>query len=148
MEFHYMILAVYSLHTKLLTKKLAGTGLTPGQPKILNYLDKHDGSPQNEIASACFIEPASMTSVLNGMEAKGLIERRRQNGNRRTYFIYLTPKGREMAQIIACSFAEITAEVLENISAEDAAQFMDTFTEVYEKLMSMMEVQEHGGKES
>ncbi len=140
MEFHYALLAAYSLHSKLLTKKLSGTGLTLGQPKILNYLDKHDGSPQNEIASACFIEPASMTSVLNGMEAKGLIERRRHNGNRRSYYIYLTPKGREMCEVISKAFAEITEKVFETIPVEDATSFMDTLSEIYNKLKVMMEV--------
>ncbi len=140
MEFHYTLLAAFSMHSKLLSKKLAGTGLTPGQPKILNFLEKHDGSMQNDIAAACFIEPASLTSALNGMEANGLVERRRENGNRRTYYIYLTPKGREMCNVISCAFAEITKEIFDTIPKEDASSFMDTFTEIYEKLKGMMEV--------
>ena len=139
MEFHYTLFAVYSMHTKLLTKKLAETGLTPGQPKILNYLEKHDGSMQNDIAAACFIEPASLTSVLNGMEANGLVERRRENGNRRTYYIYLTPKGKEMCGVISDAFSDIKKEVFAAIPAEDATSFMDTFAEIYEKLKGMME---------
>ncbi len=144
MDFHYTLLAAFSLHSKLFMKKLAGTGLTPGQPKILNYLDSHDGSMQNDIAAACFIEPASLTSALNGMESNGLVERRRENGNRRTYYIYLTPKGKEMCAIISAAFAEITNELFANIPAEDASSFMDTFSEIYEELEHMMEVQDNG----
>ncbi len=140
MDFQYILLAAHAMHSKLLTQKLAGTGLTPGQPKILNYLATHDGSIQTEIATACFIEPASLTSALNGMEAKGLIERRRENGNRRTYYIYLTPKGKEMCGVIGSAFEEITQEIFNNIPAEDATSFMDTFSEIYEKLRGMMEV--------
>ncbi len=139
MELHYTLLAVYSMHTKLLMKKLAGTGLTSGQPKILDFLKAHDGSMQNDIAAACFIEPASLTSALNGMEANGLVKRRRHNGNRRTYYVYLTPKGKEMCDVISNAFAEIRSEVFAAIPAEDAAAFMDTFAAIYDKLKGMME---------
>ena len=30
-------------------------GLTPGQPKVLDYLKEHDGASQKEIAGACGI---------------------------------------------------------------------------------------------
>lgn len=56
--------------------KLKDTGLTLGQPKVLDYLQDHDGANQAEIARACHIEPASLTSVLNRMEEKALVERR------------------------------------------------------------------------
>lgn len=59
------------------------TNLTPGQPKIFDYLLYHDGVVQKEIASACHVEPATMTSVLYGMEKKGYILRKNLNGNRR-----------------------------------------------------------------
>lgn len=59
-------------------------GLTPGQPKVLDYLKEHDGASQKEIAGACGIEAGSLTSVLNRMEEKHMIERRILNGNRRT----------------------------------------------------------------
>ena len=74
---------------------LEETGLTAGQPKVLDYLGYHDGASQKEIAAHCYIEAATLTSVLNGMEAKALIERRRLNGNRRTFHIFLTQKGRQ-----------------------------------------------------
>ena len=77
---------------------LEETGLTAGQPKVLDYLGYHDGASQKEIAAHCYIEAATLTSVLNGMEAKALIERRRLNGNRRTFHIFLTQKGRQQQQ--------------------------------------------------
>ncbi|MFQ7549940.1 MAG: MarR family transcriptional regulator [Blautia marasmi] len=57
----------------------------------MDYLREHDGSNQKAIAAACHIEPASLTSVLGGMEQKGLIERKSLNGNRRS-FTYSSPK--------------------------------------------------------
>lgn len=138
MEFYHTLIASFSMYNKLLMKKLYGTGLTLGQPKILNYLKNHAGSTQTEIATACFIETASMTSALNGMEAKGLIERRRQNGNKRTYYIYLTPQGEKMCDVIATAFEEIRKEIFKNIPKEKSSLFIEIFKEIYEKMLEII----------
>lgn len=82
---HYLIMANQMLVQKALLEQLKDTGLTIGQPKILDYLKDHDGSNQKEIAKACFLEAGSLTTILNKMEEKGLIERRILNGNRRSF---------------------------------------------------------------
>ncbi|MCD8361827.1 MAG: MarR family transcriptional regulator [Lachnospiraceae bacterium] len=139
MEFQNLLNTTHSMHRKLAMKMISNTGLTPGQPRILNYLYTHDGSSQTEIAAACFIETASLTSVLNGMEAKGLVERRRQNGNRRTYYIYLTDKGKEMCRIIDEAFKEINVKLFSELPPEEVSVFMDVFEKIYEKLAEMLE---------
>ena len=72
---HYLIMANQMLVQKALLYKLKDTGLTIGQPKILDYLSRHNGSNQKEIAKACFLEAGSLTTILNKMEEKGLIRR-------------------------------------------------------------------------
>ena len=47
---HYLIMANQMLVQKALLEQLKDTGLTIGQPKILDYLKDHDGSNQKEIA--------------------------------------------------------------------------------------------------
>lgn len=84
---HYLIMADQMLVQKALLERLKDTGLTIGQPKILDYLKEHDGSNQKEIAQACFLEAGSLTTILNKMEEKGLIERRILNGNRRSFHV-------------------------------------------------------------
>ena len=69
---HYLIMANQMLVQKALLYKLKDTGLTIGQPKILDYLSRHNGSNQKEIAKACFLEAGSLTTILNKMEEKGL----------------------------------------------------------------------------
>ena len=69
-SFHYLLMASQSVLHKRLLAKLRDTGLTIGQPKVLEYLAGHDGASQIEIARACHIEVATLTSVLNRMEEK------------------------------------------------------------------------------
>lgn len=135
MTFHYLLMAGHAIYNRRLMERLAGTGLTAGQPKVLDYLGGQDGASQKDIAAHCYIEAATLTSVLNGMEAKGLIERRRLNGNRRTFHIFLTDKGREMQQRIWKAFSEIEAETFEVMSGEESAYFMEMFSRLYEHLI-------------
>lgn len=101
---HYLIMANQMLVQKALLEQLKNTGLTIGQPKILDYLKDHDGSNQKEIARACFLEAGSLTIILNKMEEKGLIERRILNGNRRSFHIFLTEEGKKKQQLVADVF--------------------------------------------
>lgn len=68
---HYLLMADHLMVQKALIASVKDTGLTPGQPKILDYLLHHDGAIQKDIAIFCHIEPASLTVILNGMESKG-----------------------------------------------------------------------------
>ena len=53
---HYLIMANQMLVQRGLLERLKNTGLTIGQPKVLDYLKDHDGSSQKEIARNCFLE--------------------------------------------------------------------------------------------
>ena len=91
---HYLLMANHFMIQKALVTSVKDTGLTSGQPKVLDYLKDHNGAVQKDIAAGCHIEPASLTAILNGMETKGLIERRLCPDNHRFYNVYLTETGR------------------------------------------------------
>ncbi len=133
---HYLIMANQMLVQKALLEQLKDTGLTIGQPKILDYLKDHDGSNQKEIARACFLEAGSLTIILNKMEEKGLIERRILNGNRRSFHIFLTEEGRKKQQLVADVFLEIEKKALSNISEKEYEQFISVYQKIYSNLQS------------
>lgn len=54
---HYLLMADHFLLQKALSIRLKGTGLTPGQPKILDYLKEHDGAVQKELPPAVILNP-------------------------------------------------------------------------------------------
>ena len=83
-SFHYLLMITQALFQKRLYNEFNQKGLTVGQPKILDYLGRHNGCVQKSIADGCQIEPATLTGILNRMEEKGMIERRMLNGNRRS----------------------------------------------------------------
>lgn len=90
---HYLLMASHLRLQKQLLDRLKGTGLTLGQPKVLDYLRDHNGASQKAIAQACHIEPGSLSVILTRMEGQGLLRRQAAEGDRRTLHVFLTPPG-------------------------------------------------------
>ena len=133
-SFHYLSMANHMMVQKKLMEQLKDTGLTLGQPKVLDYLKDHDGASQKEIAAGCLIEAGSLTSILNRMEEKGLIERKMLNGNRRTFHIFMTEYGKKNQKLVEETFEKIEETALNNISEEEQKVFMEIFHRIYRNL--------------
>ena len=136
-SFHYMSMINHMTVQKKLMDQLKDTGLTLGQPKVLDYLKDHDGASQKEIAAGCLIEAGSLTSILNRMEEKGLIERKMLNGNRRTFHIFMTESGKKNQKLVEEAFKKIEKTALNGISEEEQKLFMEIFCRIYRNLADM-----------
>ena len=136
-SFHYMSMINHMTVQKKLMEQLADTGLTLGQPKVLDYLKDHDGVSQKEIAAGCLIEAGSLTSILNRMEEKDLIERKILNGNRRTFHIFMTESGKKNQKLVEEAFKKIEKTALNGISEEEQKLFMEIFCRIYRNLADM-----------
>ena len=135
-SFHYLIMAEHSIFQKELLNRLKDTGLTIGQPKVLDYLKDHDGAGQKDIARGCHIEPGTLTTILNRMEDAGLVERRMLNGNRRSLYVFLTEKGKEQLKLVTEAFSWMEKEAFRGISETERKTFMDLMLRVYENISS------------
>ncbi|GAA6374832.1 MarR family transcriptional regulator [Firmicutes bacterium i23-0019-B6] len=136
-SFHYMSMINHMTIQKKLMEQLKDTGLTLGQPKVLDYLKDHDGVSQKEIAAGCLIEAGSLTSILNRMEEKNLIERKMLNGNRRTFHIFMTESGKKNQKLVEEAFKKIEKTALNGISEEEQKLFMEIFCRIYRNLADM-----------
>lgn len=133
-SFHYMLMASHMELQKRVFAQLKDTDLTLGQPKILDYLMQKDGVSQREIARCCHIEPASATTILGGMEQKGLIVRKPAEKDRRTIRVMLTAKGRKWGARVQAIFDQIEQELKGEIPPAEWDAFLIIFKRVYEHL--------------
>ena len=121
---------------KELLARLKDTGLTIGQPKILDYLKDHDGAGQKDIAQGCHIEPGTLTTLLNRMEDAGLVERRTLNGNRRSLYVFLTEKGKQQVALVTEAFSAMEGEAFRGMSETECEILMRLMHQVYENISS------------
>ena len=133
---HYLLMADHFMIQKALVASVRDTGLTSGQPKVLDYLKNHNGAVQKDIAAGCHIEPASLPAILNGMETKGLIERRLCPDNHRFYNVYLTETGRLYVDRLENEFDIIESYALQNFSEADKEQLIEYLSRIYNTMLN------------
>ena len=70
--------------------------LSHAQSFVLGYLVQNPGAIQRDIAEVSRTSAASVSSLLQGLERRGLIERRSEGGDERRKRVYATPSGSDL----------------------------------------------------
>lgn len=77
-------------------KNFAVLDLRPAQYSVLVMLRHSPGLKQSEIAAALGIQRANFVVLFDGLERRGLAERRQSASDRRSYALHLTKEGEEL----------------------------------------------------
>ena len=80
---------------------LAEVGLHVGQDMVLIELWQNDGLRGGELACRLGVEPPTVTKMLRRLENMGLVERRTDPADARSFGVYLTAKGRALEGPVA-----------------------------------------------
>jgi DNA-binding MarR family transcriptional regulator len=80
--------------TRRLRDALTAHDLKPRQFLILDLLAEHGPIGQREFGETMAIDHSILVTMLNPLEADGLIERKRSDSDRRRHVVTITPAGR------------------------------------------------------
>ena len=81
--------------TELASKRLARTaGLTPSQLSVLRILTEFPEVSAGYLAQATQLKHATITSLIDKLEARGLISRRKCDEDKRRVWLRLLPAGK------------------------------------------------------
>ena len=75
----------------------AELGLHPREFGVLAVVQREPGITQQAIGDAAGVDPSTMVATLDGLEERGLAERRPHSSDRRKRAVYLTDDGQEAA---------------------------------------------------
>ncbi len=131
---HTILRKVMKSHRRYAHNKFLNVGLSEGKPKILDFLFYNPGCSQRELAKRCKIEPATVTSILVGMEKEELIYRERNPKDKRILNVYLTNKGREAQKIVDKIFIDLDNKCFEGFSSEEIDQTMYLLNKIYKNI--------------
>ena len=84
-------------------ERLAPLGLEPRHAGLLTRLAAHEGLSQQALGELIGLNPTRMVFLVDELQQRGLVERRRNIADRRSYELYLTPQGRDMLRQIQAS---------------------------------------------
>ncbi len=98
---------------------LGGAELTLPQYRVLVFLDRGD-RPASQVAALLDVTPSTVTSVVDGLTARGLVERRADPGDRRRVVLSLTPAGSLQLRLGDELVGERLGRLLDRLGADDA----------------------------
>ncbi len=132
-ETRYMNLSV----KETLSSVIARRGLNHFQAHLLGELSSEDGQSIRQLADRAYIKPSNFTPLIHSLEELGLVERRRDNADKRSYRIFLTGKGRETSKSIEEDFASLFGG--ENPQADELKERVLAGFEAFRKLIESNE---------
>jgi DNA-binding MarR family transcriptional regulator len=91
--------------------------LKPRQFQILGLLHDHGGLAQSDLVQTMDMAPSMLVTLLNPLEADGLVSRERDPDDRRRHLVTLTPAGEK--QLASAARAQKDAEVALFASLDD-----------------------------
>lgn len=115
-------------------RKLAPLGLDPRGFAVLRSVGFAEGQTQQSLASALAIPASRMVAILDGLESRGLLQRRLRDDDRRSRAVHLTDAGKALLQRAFRIAAGHESWLCEGLSAEDRDQLIGLLDRIAQHL--------------
>ena len=98
------------------------TGLNPYHHAVLALLDEGSRETQGAIADALGYDRGQLVGLLDELEERGHVERRRDPADRRRHIVRLTPDGKRALAALRKLARELESEFLASLDQDERAQ--------------------------
>jgi DNA-binding MarR family transcriptional regulator len=113
-------------HSTAVAHRLAPLGLSPKGLGALSVLAEEGPLSQQRLGARQGIDRTTMVAVVDELEQSGLVERRRDPGDRRAYSLQATTKGRRVLKEAVETAARAEREFLAVIPVQEREQLKRT----------------------
>lgn len=111
-----------------------GEDITPEQWAVLIRLWERDGQAQGELSEATFRDAPTMSRIVDGLVARGLIERRAHPADGRVRLIHLTRQGRALEAVLVPVVEQIVADMVAGIDERALVTTRNTLRKMFANL--------------
>ncbi|THE14161.1 MarR family transcriptional regulator [Bacillus timonensis] len=118
-----------------LVKEQIGSDLTNEQHYTLRYINKVGSCTSTELADVFEVKKSAITAIINRLFEKGLIQRTRDENDRRIVYLTLSNKGNELFSKTEERVHKLVESIIGEFSEEEIVQFLKT----YEKLNGILQ---------
>lgn len=107
------------------SERMAALGLTPADAGLLRKIAFDPGVSQQALAAHLGVMPSRMVALVDGLEARGVVQRRRNPEDRRNYELSLTEEGRRLMEQVRQIATEHEEDFCAPLSKEEKAQLSE-----------------------
>lgn len=111
---------------------LAPLGIHPRHFGMLSLLIEQDGLSQHQLCEPLDVHRNVMVGLVDEMEQRGLVERRRHPADRRAHAVHLLPAGRQLQAEAEALVSEFEAKLLGGLDTAEAMTFISLLKRVSE----------------
>ncbi len=111
-----------------------GYAVTPEQCVILWQLWGHEGGVQRELSSTTFKDMTNLTRILDGLERRQLVVRKRDEHDRRCSRIFLTPEARGLREGVLGIAGQVAEQAYRGLSQKQIEEFKKILCTIYANL--------------
>jgi DNA-binding MarR family transcriptional regulator len=99
--------------------------IRPTQYGLLVLLDANPGLKQTVVSHALGIQKANFVGLLDGLEKRGLAERRKEGTDRRSYALHLTPQGKTLVRKLKKEHQQYEDRIVKRLGAEESRMLLE-----------------------
>ncbi|MFF2788992.1 MarR family winged helix-turn-helix transcriptional regulator [Streptomyces sp. NPDC058049] len=111
-------------------ERVATLGLTPADVGLLRMVAGQPGRSQRALAEDLGVVPSRVVALIDVLEEKQLVERRRSAEDRRNYELHLTPEGRQALGAVSRAAAAHEDDLLAALDPAGRAQLLELLERV------------------
>jgi MarR family transcriptional regulator for hemolysin len=122
------------LFTRRIERRSRPLSLRLAHCKALILLAENEGISQTRLAEITEIDPARLVGILDRLESRGWVCRRRRHGDRRVRTLAVTENAAPILQLIWGLIGETYLEALQGVSADDLSILVKVLARVHSNL--------------
>ena len=131
---------IYRAAVKRLNARLVKERITFSQYNVLLAISRNGPMPMSRLGDHMLVAPANVTGLVDRLESKGYVRRRRDRRDRRRCVIELTPVGARLFRSISARFVKFVAGLSSGLSQDELAATLDGLRKVRGRVAQSTEI--------
>jgi DNA-binding MarR family transcriptional regulator len=111
-------------YARCLEAPLQNSHLTYARMRVLGVLDRKGPQIMSALSDELVVSPRNITTLVDALEANGLVRRHPHPTDRRAILVELTPQGVETYAIMYTRHAEAVSELFSDLSQADQRELL------------------------
>lgn len=142
----FLISDVSRVMRRRFDERARSIGATRAQWKTLVTLARHEGINQGGLADLLEVEPITLCRMIDRLQESGMVERRRDPGDRRAWQIFLTDAAGPVIDALRTLADEVFERALDGLSADERRVLNHSLNRIRDNLSQPVSPQEarHG----
>ena len=126
----YLIRRLQMISTAILVEEFEGEDMPASEWAVLTMVDNHPEIDQSRLAEVVAIDKTNTGRLVDQLEAKGLVERRPHESDRRVWMLRCTPLGQKIRKQLRPRALATQERLLSCLKPADRERFIDLMSHV------------------